>query len=146
MRVWIYKWLPIIFGCHCRSDRSFYWKGTQFPICARCTGELVGMILCPLTFPLVSWSPWIFAILMLPMILDGGDSDGHFLRKHKYKKVPYRIPVWICIDETVSCLYDMDIPLWLQSSAKVKSPDGEQFVSAGRGFLFSEFYTNALIF
>ena len=39
-----------------------------------------------------------------------GDSDGHFLRKHKYKKVPYRIPVWICIDETVSCLYDMDIP------------------------------------
>ena len=51
-----------------------------------------------------------------------GDSDGHFLRKHKYKKVPYRIPVWICIDETVSCLYDMDIPLWLQSSAKVKIP------------------------
>ncbi|MFQ7526331.1 MAG: DUF2085 domain-containing protein [Mediterraneibacter gnavus] len=71
MRVWIYKWLPIIFGCHCRSDRSFYWKGTQFPICARCTGELVGMILCPLTFPLVSWSPWIFAVLMSLMILDG---------------------------------------------------------------------------
>ena len=71
MKNWIYKWLPIIFGCHCRSDRSFYWKGTQFPICARCTGELVGILLCPVTFPLISWSPWIFAALMLPMILDG---------------------------------------------------------------------------
>ena len=41
---WLYKWLPITFGCHCRADRSFFWKGKQLPICARCTGELVGMV------------------------------------------------------------------------------------------------------
>ena len=39
---WLYKWLPIVFGCHCRPDRSFYWKGKKFPLCARCTGELAG--------------------------------------------------------------------------------------------------------
>lgn len=32
-------------GCHQRADRSFFWKGYQFPICARCTGVLIGYIL-----------------------------------------------------------------------------------------------------
>ena len=32
-------------GCHQRADRSFFWKGHQFPICARCTGVLIGYIL-----------------------------------------------------------------------------------------------------
>lgn len=29
-------------GCHQRSDRSFFFKGYQFPVCARCTGVLIG--------------------------------------------------------------------------------------------------------
>lgn len=29
-------------GCHQRSDRSFFYKGYQFPVCARCTGVLCG--------------------------------------------------------------------------------------------------------
>ena len=135
MRVWIYKWLPIIFGCHCRSDRSFYWKGTQFPICARCTGELVGILLCPVTFPLVSWSPWIFAVLMLPMIL----------RKQQSPEIFNRPVVWICTDETVSGLHYMDIPLWLPFSSKVKIPWHRMLIPAARVF-FCFFYTNALIF
>ena len=65
------RWLPIIFGCHCRPDRSFYWRGEQFPICARCTGELVGMvlgaILCIFRRPAV----WITLCLMVPMVADG---------------------------------------------------------------------------
>lgn len=32
-------------GCHQRADRSFFWKGHQFPICARCTGVFIGYIL-----------------------------------------------------------------------------------------------------
>jgi len=31
-------------GCHQMSDRSFYYKGWQFPVCARCTGVLFGNI------------------------------------------------------------------------------------------------------
>ena len=32
-------------GCHQRPDRSFFYKGYQFPMCARCTGVLLGYIL-----------------------------------------------------------------------------------------------------
>jgi len=31
-------------GCHQRADRSFFYNGYQFPICARCTGVLIGYI------------------------------------------------------------------------------------------------------
>ena len=70
---WLYRWLPIIFGCHCRSDRSFFFRGKQFPLCARCTGELIGILLAPAAF-------WIFGLpdgkiclwLLLPLVLDGG--------------------------------------------------------------------------
>lgn len=29
-------------GCHQRQDRSFFYKGVQFPFCARCTGLIIG--------------------------------------------------------------------------------------------------------
>lgn len=71
MEMFIYKWLPIFFGCHCRSDRSFYFRGKQFPICARCTGELVGFVLAAISY--IFWHPhWIVLLmLMVPMIIDG---------------------------------------------------------------------------
>ncbi|WP_314591893.1 DUF2085 domain-containing protein [Paenibacillus terrigena] len=31
-------------GCHQRADRSFAWRGYQFPLCARCTGVFVGQV------------------------------------------------------------------------------------------------------
>jgi uncharacterized membrane protein len=31
-------------GCHQMNDRSFSFKGYQFPVCARCTGLLLGQI------------------------------------------------------------------------------------------------------
>lgn len=71
MKIFLYKWLPIVFGCHCRSDRSFYWKGKQFPICARCTGELIGIVFCPISMLVFSCSPIWCLFLMVPMILDG---------------------------------------------------------------------------
>lgn len=71
MKKWLYKWLPIICGCHCREERSFHYKGEKFPICARCTGELMGMLVSVFScffFRL----PLFWAILiMLPMIVDG---------------------------------------------------------------------------
>lgn len=33
-----------LMGCHQRPDRSFFVVGYQFPICARCTGVLVGQL------------------------------------------------------------------------------------------------------
>lgn len=71
MLPWIYKWLPIIFGCHCRDDRSFHFRGRKFPICARCTGELVG-ILTGLAGSFF-WLPSVPAavLMLLPLVADG---------------------------------------------------------------------------
>jgi len=29
-------------GCHQMPERSFFYKGQQFPVCARCTGVTIG--------------------------------------------------------------------------------------------------------
>ncbi len=29
-------------GCHRIPERSFFYRGTQFPVCARCTGVFLG--------------------------------------------------------------------------------------------------------
>ena len=31
-------------GCHQMPERSFFIKGYQFPVCARCTGVIIGQI------------------------------------------------------------------------------------------------------
>lgn len=32
-------------GCHQLENRSFFFKGYQFPVCARCTGVLLGELI-----------------------------------------------------------------------------------------------------
>lgn len=71
MKSAIYKWLPIIFGCHCREDRSFHYKGQKFPICARCTGELAGIILSIFSCFFFRCTLLISLLLLIPMITDG---------------------------------------------------------------------------
>lgn len=31
-------------GCHQLPERSFFYKGKQFPVCARCTGVFIGQM------------------------------------------------------------------------------------------------------
>jgi uncharacterized membrane protein len=72
MTQWLYKWLPIICGCHCRPDRSFHFRGKPFPVCARCTGFLAGFILSAITYAF--WHPAsviLLILMLLPMITDG---------------------------------------------------------------------------
>lgn len=66
------KFLKLFFGCHARPDRSFFWKGKQFPICARCTGELCGMIFSIPIIIFLGYMPlkWCF-LMMIPLIVDG---------------------------------------------------------------------------
>lgn len=67
----LYRWLPRIFYCHCRPDRSFFWRGRQFPLCARCTGQLAGMLLGIVLFVAAPFSVEICVFLMLALIADG---------------------------------------------------------------------------
>ncbi len=66
------KFLRIFFGCHGRADRSFFFRGRQFPLCARCTGELIG-ILCGVPIAVfIGYPPFpITLLLMAPLIGDG---------------------------------------------------------------------------
>lgn len=62
--------------CHQRPDRSFFFRGHQFPVCARCTGFLVGTaVYCIYSylFPVYyTYNLLIIAILIqLPYIIDG---------------------------------------------------------------------------
>lgn len=66
------KFLAIAFMCHQRPDRSFFIKGKQFPLCARCTGILagyfIGIIIALVTR--CTHSMW-YLLCLLPMIADG---------------------------------------------------------------------------
>ncbi|NLX93608.1 MAG: DUF2085 domain-containing protein [Clostridiales bacterium] len=74
----ISRFLQIFCGCHCRPDRSFFYKGRQFPVCARCTGVLLGYLLGILW--LIVFSRWHIAFCLLaclPLIMDGiGQQKG----------------------------------------------------------------------
>ena len=71
MRDWIYRWLPIIFGCHCRPERSFFFRGRQLPLCARCTGELLGILAAVGSWWLWRPSAVLALVLLVPLVVDG---------------------------------------------------------------------------
>lgn len=58
--------------CHRMPERSFFWRGRQFPVCARCTGIHIGYLAYPLfLFEIFSLNIWVTLALMLPTYLDG---------------------------------------------------------------------------
>lgn len=61
-----------LFVCHKLPSRSFFFRGKQFPICARCTGMFIGYIIAIIT--LFFYYPNIFytVLLIVPIALDGG--------------------------------------------------------------------------
>lgn len=60
-------------GCHQRADRSFSIKGYQFPVCARCTGVIIGE-LAALFILLFGLRVHIIQglLLVFPLAVDGG--------------------------------------------------------------------------
>ena len=68
-------------GCHQIYERSFTFRGYQFPVCARCTGIFIGHViaifLCVIK---VRISTKICVLLILVMACDG------FLQLFKLKK------------------------------------------------------------
>ena len=57
--------------CHRKPGRSFFWRGKQFPVCARCTGIHIGYLSFPLfTFNFWYLDLWITLLLILPTVID----------------------------------------------------------------------------
>lgn len=59
------KWMAFgqKIGCHQKPERSFFIKGYQMPVCARCTGVLIGYLIA---------LPIVILIPMNPLIPLGG--------------------------------------------------------------------------
>ena len=62
--------------CHRMPERSFFIKGHQFPVCARCTGFYAGLIVylivnCFYKHPYDLNMLFISMILMIPVAIDG---------------------------------------------------------------------------
>ena len=62
--------------CHRKPERSFFYKGHQFPVCARCTGFYISGIISiillkfyPVPYNLITLMLGI--ILLLPCAIDG---------------------------------------------------------------------------
>lgn len=73
-KLWIkcMDWCSKYWGCHQIPERSFFVHGYQFPVCARCTGIIVGYLVSfiyALIFRKISFFTEI--ILILPMAFDG---------------------------------------------------------------------------
>lgn len=59
-------------GCHQMPQRSFTYKGYQFPICARCTGILVALPFAYLIyFSRKKISMWLCLLGIIIMVADG---------------------------------------------------------------------------
>lgn len=60
-----------IVSCHRLPERSFFWKGRKFPLCARCMGIYVGFLAMPIYW--FGYPPsWVAAFLLsAPTIIDG---------------------------------------------------------------------------
>ena len=60
-------------GCHQIPERSFFFKGYQFPVCARCTGVILGefitiiLLLCSIRISLLA-----AIAFLIPMGIDWG--------------------------------------------------------------------------
>ncbi len=52
-------------GCHQLPERSFFYKGKQFPVCARCTGVFIGQVSALLFMLLISIIPPAISLTFL---------------------------------------------------------------------------------
>lgn len=59
-----------ICGCHQRADRSFFIRGYQFPLCARCTGLWFGYMASIILQKLFLPPIWLCMSFLLIMFID----------------------------------------------------------------------------
>ena len=75
-------------GCHQLSKRSFFYKGFQFPLCARCTGIVIGeILLAPLSLLFFETPYWVSIIFILIMAIDGGLQYFNILQSNNIRRL-----------------------------------------------------------
>ena len=71
-RIWIscMEYCQKYCKCHQMPERSFFLNGYQLPLCARCTGILIGNLFGLFLSPLLKFRLHN-SLLMIPLIMDG---------------------------------------------------------------------------
>ncbi len=59
-------------GCHQLPERSFFYKGKQFPVCARCTGVFFGQLIAIIVATCKKVPLYISALCLGIMGIDWG--------------------------------------------------------------------------
>ena len=75
-------------GCHQMPERSFFYKGRQFPVCARCTGVSIGQttaIILALFKRFLSFPSALF--LLLIMGFDWGIQAIHMKESTNFRRL-----------------------------------------------------------
>ena len=87
------RWIALMnfgaqIGCHQMPDRSFSYKGYQFPLCARCTGVVFGEVLSIVAILCAIKIDLIYAfVLVVPLAIDGGLQYIKILQSNNIRRV-----------------------------------------------------------
>ena len=74
-------------GCHQMAERSFFFKGYQFPVCARCTGVILGELIAIVCLFLFKINWWILLLLLIPMGFDWGLQFLKILKSNNIRRL-----------------------------------------------------------
>ncbi len=91
-------------GCHQMPERSFFYHGKQFPVCARCTGATLGQLLSIVTNVI-----WMISL-------------------HKSKK-PYKEPWFLGVWFTFFSMAVMGADWSIQEAGIKKSTNPRRFIT-----------------
>jgi uncharacterized membrane protein len=77
-----------IVPCHRIKSRSLTIKGNTLPLCARCTGILLGYFLFPLLLAAELHFPlWLGILFNIPMVADGGTQKLKFRMSNNFLRL-----------------------------------------------------------
>lgn len=74
-------------GCHQRADRSFFLRGKQFPLCARCTGAFLGYMGGSILFLFYTLPLWVNILLCVIMFLDWSLQHFNILKSTNIRRI-----------------------------------------------------------
>lgn len=104
--------LKYMFFCHQLPERSFFFKGHPFPLCARCTGILIGYFIGLIyIFFFKDLHIVLELLLIVPLIIDG---TGQYLGYFRSTNIR-RLITGILAGISTVCLFRLAAVLGLQS-------------------------------
>ncbi|MBE7084377.1 MAG: DUF2085 domain-containing protein [Clostridiales bacterium] len=85
------KWMCFfgkLFRCHQLSDRSFHIYGFQLPLCARCTGIFLGLVLLgPLLCALLPLNMYLSLSFVVAIFIDGFTQLKGWRKSNNYLRL-----------------------------------------------------------